>query len=94
MAFLTAPFVMWYNSVWEVCDYKYHLVTVLFMKTKKMSLKKSTFLLHPIFVIFCRKLIVAFKNRSRRAQVDQNKMKFVFCMKIWLLGFIVPLTDI
>ena len=32
------------------------------------------------------------KNRSRKARVDPNGMKFVFCMKNWFLGFIIPLS--
>ena len=64
-------------------DYQYFLITVLFVvKTKEMSEKKFTFLLRPIFAIFCRKNILRLlKNRSRTARVDQNDINFVFCIK-------------
>ena len=38
--------------------------------------------MRPIFAIFCRKYIVVFDNRSRRARVDQNNKNFVFWMKL------------
>ena len=44
----------------KLCGYQYFLITVLFVKTKEMSVKKLTFLLHPNFGVFCRKYIVAF----------------------------------
>ena len=55
-----------------------------------MPVKKFGFLLRPIFAIFCRKFIRLFKNRSRRARVDQNDIKFVFCMKNCFFRFIIP----
>ena len=51
-------------------DYKDFVETVLFVKTKEMIVKTFAFLLFPIFLIFCRKNIAAFWNRSRRALVE------------------------
>ena len=62
----------------KLCDYEYFLIPVLFVKTKEMSLKKFAFWLRPIFTIFYRKYIVAFI-----ARVDQEDIKFVFCIKNW-----------
>ena len=55
-----------------LCDYEYFLITVLFVKTKKVLVKK---LLLPIFAIFSKNMLRLFKNRSRRARVDQNDIK-------------------
>ena len=47
-------------------------------KQEKYS-KIICILLGPIFTIICGKPIAVFKNRSRRARVDQNDIKIVFC---------------
>ena len=39
----------------KLCDYEYFLITVLFVNAKDFA-----FLLHPIFVIFCKKYVAAF----------------------------------
>ena len=79
-------------------DYKYFPINVLFVEKNEMSVKKFASLLRPTFAIFCRyianiysDILRLFKNRSRRARVDQNDIKFVLCMKNWFLGFIIPL---
>ena len=41
-------------------DYKHFFLTLLFVKTKEMAVKKFAFLLRPIFTIICRKYIAAF----------------------------------
>ena len=43
----------------KLCNHEYFLITVLFVKTKKMS-EKIVFLFRPIYGIFCRKPIAAF----------------------------------
>ena len=37
-------------------------------------------------------LLRLFKNRFKRAQTDQNDIKFVLCIKNWLFGIIIRLT--
>ena len=75
------------------CDYD-SLPNALFVKTKEMSVKKFMFLLRAIFAISSRNHIAAFKNRSRRALVDQNAINFFFCMKYWLLGVTISLNGL
>ena len=58
----------------KLWDYEYFLITVLFVKTKEMPVKKFAFLLRPITTKQNKNL-----NRSRRVWVDQNDMKFVLC---------------
>ena len=48
------------GKLWDHNFFFFFLVTVLFVKTKELSVKKSAFLLHPIFAIFCGKSTVAF----------------------------------
>ena len=73
----------------KLCDYEYLLINVLFVKTKEMSVKKLAFISSSFFS--AKNILRLFKNRSRRARVDQNDIKFVSCMKNWFLGFIIPL---
>ena len=54
----------------------------MFVKTKEMSLK-NVFLLCPILWFSTENIFQVFKNRLRRARVDQSDIKFVFCMKIF-----------
>ena len=42
----------------KLYDYKYFLITLLFVKTKEMSVKKFALLLRPIFVIFYRNILL------------------------------------
>ena len=69
-------------------NFEYFLITVLFVKTKEISGKILVFIASN-----CWKYIAAFKSRSGRDRVDQNDIKYVFCMKNCFLGFI-PLTPI
>ena len=90
---MTTPFISYSfcNGIKEsekLLDYEYFLITVLFVKTKKMPVKKLRF----YCVQFCRNILRLFKNRSSRTRGDQNDTKFVFWMKNWFLGFIIPLT--
>lgn len=55
---------------------------------KEVPVKKFTFLLRPSF---CWKYIKVFKNISRGAQLDQNDIKCMFCIKNGFLGLIIPL---
>ena len=59
-----------------------------------MWVKKFAFLLRWILRFSAENILRLFKNRSGRGGVDQNDIKFVFCMKNWFLGFIIPLTVI
>ena len=54
----------------------------MFVKTKEMSLK-NVFLLCSILWFSAENIFQLFKNRSRRARVDQSDIKFVFCVKIF-----------
>ena len=81
-----------YNNVIEsgkLCDCKYFLTTMLFVKTKEMSVKNSLF----YFVHFSRfsveNILRLFKNTASRARVDQDDIRFAFCMKNWFLGWLV-----
>ena len=38
-------------------------------------------------------ILQLFKNRSRRDRIDENYIKFVFCMKNWFWGFIIRLKQ-
>ena len=55
-----------------------------------MSVEKIAFSLRTIFAIFCVKPIAAL--RSRRARVDENHVKIVFCIENWYWGFIILLA--
>lgn len=79
------------NKLW---DYKYFLVTVLLEKTKELSKKKRHFYWVKFLRFSAGNLLQLFKNKSMKALVDQYDINFVFCMKSWFLGFIIPLmTD-
>ena len=57
-------------------------LTVLFAKTKEMSmLIYSHFNCVQFLQFSAENMLRLFKNKSRRACVDQNDIKFVFCMK-------------
>ena len=65
--FLRTPFVqnsyLFWNAVItseKLWDYECSLITVFFIKTEEMSVKKNAFLLRPIFAIFCRDFIATF----------------------------------
>ena len=46
----------------------------------------------PLLEFSAENILWLFSDRSRRAQVDTPDIKFVFCRKNWLLGFIIPLN--
>ena len=75
-------------------DNRYFLITVLFVKTTEMSVKNFAVLLCPPLWFSTEKLLQLSKNGSRRAQVDQNDIKFAFCLGNWSLGLIIPLNQI
>ena len=54
-----------------------------------MLLKKLAFLLRGFSA---ENLLRLFKNRSKRAQTDENDTKFVLCIKNWFFGIILRLT--
>ena len=77
----------------ELWNYKYFLITVFFVKTKEMLVKKFTFFSIQFLQFSPENKLWLFKNRSRRVWVDQNDVKFSFCMKNCFLEFIMPLIS-
>ena len=65
----------------------------MFEKTRKISVKKIAFLLHLISAVLIGKTYCGFlKNKSRKVRVDQDDIKFAFCIKNWFFGFIISLN--
>ena len=75
----------------QLRNYEYFLMTVLFIKKqKKCYWKDWRFYCIELLLFSAENLLRFFKNRSRRARVDQIDIKFVFCMK-YFCGVITPL---
>ena len=74
----------------KLCDYEHFLITVLFVKTKGMSVKKFALLLRSILYFSAVNILRFFKNGSRRTRINQNDIKFMFCMEICFSGLLYP----
>ena len=66
----------------KLSDFEYFPITVyciLFVKAKEMPVKKLRFYCVQFLRFSAENILRLFKNRSGRARVDQNDIKFVFC---------------
>ena len=78
----------------KLCDYEYFLKTVYCIDCKNkrnVSEKIHVFYCVQFLRFSSENILRLFKDRSRRAPVDQNDTKFVFYMKNWFWGFIISL---
>ena len=72
---LTATsFPTWYSHIWE-----YFLVTVLFVKTKEMPVKKFALLLRPSSAIFWEKTCCSFLKIGLGELKQMKMIIFMFC---------------
>ena len=78
-------------SVWEVVRPRIFSVNCIVCKKKNITEKIQVFYRVQFLRFTAESILRSFKSRSRRARVDQNDMKFVFCMKNLFLGFAIPL---
>ena len=58
-----------------------------------MTEKFRVFIVSSCFQFSAENILWLFKNRSRRARVDQDDTKFVFCIKKLFFGVYYTLND-
>ena len=77
----------------KLCGHKYFSNNCFVCKNKRNVNEKICVFTASNFCDFLQtNIFQLFKNRSRGALADQKDIKFVFSMKNWFLGFLIPVT--